>query len=209
MREKETRNQMSYDRIKVELQRGDYMPGERLLGDELARKYGTSSTPVRMGFSRLQGERMVEAFADDGFHAPLVTETSMRDIFQVNLHQLRLCVSLVKSEGNHNGDLDLDQLKTLDVVSATEKVFQSIASATGNAELIAIIANLNDRLHLIRLLKDNLLPSRDVEILRLAERWIARDFTTVNALLRDYHRRRLDRLRDIVLRVHRPRDHVA
>jgi DNA-binding GntR family transcriptional regulator len=54
-----TLSKQVYARIKERFLRGEYLPGNRLYEDELAKEYGISQTPVREAMHRFQAEGLV------------------------------------------------------------------------------------------------------------------------------------------------------
>lgn len=69
-------------------------------------------------------------------------------------------------------------------------LFEEIARQSGNAQLEAAIANLNDRLAAVRLAEDRVLEKLDDELAELRSAFAKRDLPTLKRAISAYHRRR-------------------
>src|SRR5690349_24957565 len=81
-----------YAAIKQRLRDGAYRPGTRLEPAALSDELNASVTPVRDALHRLTGERLVEAPRHEGFRAPMMTETLLRQLYAWHLDLLLLAV---------------------------------------------------------------------------------------------------------------------
>ena len=62
---------------------GDMMPGERLVVAELARRYGTSSMPIRQALHRLVAERALDERPNRGVEVPKLDVAGLMDLRRV------------------------------------------------------------------------------------------------------------------------------
>src|SRR5690242_2313518 len=81
-----------YAALKQRLRKGVYRPGTRLEPAALSDELNASVTPVRDALHRLTGERLVEAPRHEGFRAPMMTETLLRQLYAWHLDLLLLAV---------------------------------------------------------------------------------------------------------------------
>ncbi len=190
---------LAYEGIKAEVLSGAFRPGERLESRLFETRFNTSSTTVRMALSRLAGERLIDSNALDGFHAPLITEAWLYDLFVANRELLCSCVSLARAPPASPDTI----LKDEDIVAGTEELFADIANATGNLELAALISSLNDRLRYIQRVESPVLPNRRMELQALWGDWQRGAAASLLERLHLYHQARIDHLRDIVAAVTR------
>ena len=79
-----------YQSIRKAILRGDYLPGERLMEERLARNLGTSRTPVREALRKLEVEKIVSHNPHKGV---VVSEISMDEI--ENLYEIRTLVETI------------------------------------------------------------------------------------------------------------------
>jgi len=79
-----------YQSIRKAILRGDYLPGERLMEEQLARELGTSRTPVREALRKLEVDKMVSHSPNKGV---VVTETNMDEI--EDLYEIRTLVETI------------------------------------------------------------------------------------------------------------------
>lgn len=153
----------TYDAIKDRLKAGFWPPGFRLESGRLAAELGVSITPVRDSLNRLAGERMVAFTAGIGFLVPRFDETEIRDM--IGLNHLLTSEALNASQGTEPAIAEA--IDDLDHAERTARLFLSIAVMSCNAELVAAIRSLNDRLHVLRLLEVRFLPPAREELVGL------------------------------------------
>lgn len=150
----------TYDAIKDRLKAGFWPPGFRLESARLAAELGVSITPVRDSLNRLAGERMAEFTAGVGFLVPRLGETDIRDM--IGLNHLLISEALNASQDSEPAIAEI--YHDLDHAERTARLFLSIAGMSCNAELVAAIRSLNDRLHVLRLLEIRFLPPAREEL---------------------------------------------
>jgi DNA-binding GntR family transcriptional regulator len=134
----------TYQAIKRRLMRGEWAGGTRLESARIAEELGVSLTPVRDSLSRLAGEKMVDFAPGEGFHVHRLTATELRDMLELNLILLLAAIATGRSRQG-------DALPAPD--EGTHRIaalFHDVGRRSGNAELAAAVAALNDRLHVAR-----------------------------------------------------------
>lgn len=141
----------TYNAIKLRLVVGQWPPGVRLEAVRLAADLGVSITPVRDSLNHLTGERLVELMPGEGFRVPTLNEAALRDL--LNLNQLLLIGAIDQSDAPVMGSADVKP----DLASATASLFLAMATVSGNAEIVAMVRALNDRLHPFRQSDDRFL----------------------------------------------------
>ena len=195
MPDKETRIRRCYDGIKAEILSGRFRPGERLESHQFEARYNVSSTTVRMALSELAGYRLVEALNLDGFHMPPITEGWLYDMYISHRGLMRTCLEIAVEKPPQP---ERTALASDDVVLGTDKLFNDIAAATENFELVALVSNANDRLRPVGLFKAPVIQARSLELAELAACWEANDIPALTMRLDLYYKVRIDHLRDIV-----------
>jgi len=176
----------TYEAIKRRLMRGEWAGGARLDSTRIAEALGVSVTPVRDSLYRLAGERMVDFTHGEGFHVHRLTETELRDMLELNLV---LLLAAIATGRGHAGEKIAG---TTDDADAAAALFLEVGRRSGNAELAASIAALNDRLHAARRLDAAILGEVSIELAGLG-----------SALADDQHP--LGAARSAVLRYHERR----
>ena len=83
-----------YRVVKQQVLDGVFRPGERIEAAQLADLHNASITPVRAALHRLVGEQLVDARPSEGFHAPQVSEPSLRDLYDWNGQVLQIALQL-------------------------------------------------------------------------------------------------------------------
>lgn len=141
----------TYEAIKRRLMRGEWAGGARLDSTRIAETLGVSVTPVRDSLYRLAGERMVDFTHGEGFHVHRLTETELRDMLELNLILLLAAIATARGQGEETNPEFADDADPAAVL------FAAVALRSGNAEISAAIAALNDRLHAARRLDADIL----------------------------------------------------
>jgi len=80
-----TLSKQIYGRIKERFLRGEYLPGSRLLEDELAREYGISLTPVREAMHRFQAEGLVVRKEHSALYVRTFTLEEARNVYEMRM----------------------------------------------------------------------------------------------------------------------------
>ena len=196
-----------YQAVKAELLAAGFAPGERIEAVQLAERHMASITPVRAALHRLVGEGLVDARAGEGFHATLVTEASLRDLYVWNAHIIQLACQLPVQGAQHRQAAALpvaaDQSPLQDIPAATALAFAGVGARSGNEHCAAAIGQLNDRLHLARLLEGELLDDVAAELDRLANHLNHGQPGEIRHAITTYHRRRVRISAELVGLMHR------
>jgi hypothetical protein len=198
-----------YTAVKAQLLSGAFLPGERIDAAQLAVRHGASITPVRAALHHLAGERLVEARAGEGFHAPRVTEAGLRDLYAWNGHVLQLAWRLDPQTGGLVGRRGLavdGDLESLDLVAGTERLFAAVGGRSGNAPCAEAIDGLNDRLHLARGLEGRLFTDAADELTKLTDVLASGQSSDIRQAITHYHRRRMRAAPELVRLMHQRRD---
>jgi DNA-binding transcriptional MocR family regulator len=174
-----------YDDLKRTLLAGTIGPGERLEPAHLASDLSSSTTPVRDALHRLVGERLVEMRPSIGFHLPIITESSLRDLYawheDLATLALRRRVTLARSGlGEASASVDPTEARS---------IFEAIAQQSDSSELLAQTGAIGDRLAIARVVEREVFDRHDDE---LAQLWAAvkTSGADARALVVAYHRRR-------------------
>ena len=81
--------------MRLDILRGDFLPGSRIRGSEARIRYGVSPTPFREALQRLASDGLVEIDAQSGARVARVSREDLADIF--SLRQLLECEALRRS----------------------------------------------------------------------------------------------------------------
>lgn len=174
----------TYEAIKRRLMAGGWAPGSRLESAKIADQLGVSVTPVRDCLYRLAGERMVDFAHGEGFHAHRLTETEYRDMLE--LHLILLLAALATTP---RGSMVPDPPAS-DYPDRIARLFLGLAARSANAELVANIAALGERLHMVRRLDEQIVGETGAEFRALAATLASGAAHEMRNLLLRYHDRR-------------------
>lgn len=142
--------------------KGEFAPGERLAEIPIAQKLGTSRTPVRLAFSSLEQEGLVEPSQTGGYLIKRFTPQEIADAIAVRGHLEGMAARLVAEHGPTRQLLQLlkDCLKDGDrilnkhilnydvsagYIEMNDRFHKLIINGAGNAALVRAI-DLNNRL---------------------------------------------------------------
>lgn len=153
-------SQRAYAELRERLLRAAFLPGEKLNEVALAAELALSRTPLREALNRLNAEGLL-VHHDRGFAAPSLDPERVFDLFEARLEiecaTIRLAceradpaaldelAAFLEESGAESPEASVDRLIELDI-----GFHDRIARLSGNAVLRQMLANLNDRLHLIR-----------------------------------------------------------
>jgi DNA-binding FadR family transcriptional regulator len=175
----------TYEAIKRRLTTGEWASGTRIEAAPLADDLGVSVTPVRDSLFRLNGERMVDFAAGEGFHVHRLTETEFRDLLE--LHLILLLAALATAPNGPAASVATDQ----PYPDRIADLFLAIAARSSNGEIVACIAAIGDRLQLSRHFDATILADVEAEY-RMIEAAVAdaEPQAKMRNLLLRYHERR-------------------
>jgi DNA-binding GntR family transcriptional regulator len=172
----------AYRKLKCMLMEGVWPPGERLdplrLGDEL----GISMTPVRDCLNRLAGEQLVEIKAGRGYRVPRASEKILRDMLAIN--GVLLEIALVQQ----GAGLPPNRFEPIDqhYADRVARLFDFIASRSGNVVLAETVRSLGERMHVFRIQDSRLFAGALQELDRL-EQLTADANSELGSSLQRYH----------------------
>jgi DNA-binding GntR family transcriptional regulator len=141
---------LAYERIRAMVIEGEIPPGARLGQVELAEQLGISRTPVREALRRLTGEGLAEFVPNRGFRAAspglddVVRRLEVRSLIEPGIARLA-------AARRSHGDLIRLQESIERETAATSRVAAHdasrdfhllLAGATGNPELVSVLASL-------------------------------------------------------------------
>ncbi|MCD6420027.1 MAG: GntR family transcriptional regulator [Synergistetes bacterium] len=151
------------ERLKELVIGGTYLPGKKLVIEEIAREFGVSITPVREALHHLAAQGFVELQPHRGF---VVKELGKKEI--EDLMELRLCLEKLGArlfiQRNDKGCMEelegcvrgmrrlVESGSVDDMVVANSKFHRIIIEGSGNKELSNVISLLGEKLHRVRIL---------------------------------------------------------
>lgn len=194
-----------YRSLKERLLSGAFAPGEPLEPAHLGEDLASSITPVRDALHRLVGERLVEAPQNNGFRAPLLLESDLRDLYSWNGALLALALS---ARGRH-AEAAPHASTAEDGPGGTgnaAELFHRIAQRSGSREHVAAVAGLNDRLSTFRLAETRVLDGAEEDLLEIAAAFSDGEAVLLRRLLSRYHQRRIRAVPDLLDHLRTNRD---
>ncbi|MDC7675170.1 GntR family transcriptional regulator [Asticcacaulis machinosus] len=193
-----------YGIIKQAILEGLFWPGQRIDNERLKSLVGTSHIPIREALRRLSAEGLVEAHRREGFTVPYVTEPIIRGHYE----WLHMALLSSARKGTPPGadilaEIDFPEMQAMSIADATARFFLAVAIAGGNDGMEATVRRANDGLHLIRILKEDLLTDRRSELDQLIALWRFGPLIEFETALDAYFTRRYAILPEMVRLLHR------
>ena len=179
-----------YAAIKQRLREGMYRPGGRLEPSVLSLELNASVTPVRDALHRLTGERLVEAPRHEGFRVPVLTETLLRQLYAWHLDLLLLAVMRQRAAAVAEPSLAPDLQSGTPAYERLNAMFRVLAQSGANAEHVAALDTLRDRLEPIQRLEERFLDALETETAEIVRTIRSQDRRALRGALLRYHRRR-------------------
>jgi len=154
-----------YAGLREQLLRGDLPVGRRLVEQQLAADFKTSRTPVREALRRLEGDGHIVRGPRGGLSPSAPSVKSMRELYEVRVALEELVARRASTSG------DRERLEAIerewcalrsgrhgarevprgpDFVHADEAFHLALAAASGNDVAEALLADLNDRIRILR-----------------------------------------------------------
>lgn len=157
----QTKSQIVYDLLRYAILKGKYTPGQKLLIEDIKKKFGVSPIPIREAFKRLEVEGLIKITPHVGAR---VFETSYKDIesdFQILSVLVGLATGLAhqklqKSDYKELEDLVSEMGRNLqngNLSSFEEldrKFHDHIYASCNNNHLIEIISRILERVYRYR-----------------------------------------------------------
>jgi DNA-binding GntR family transcriptional regulator len=135
---------------------GRFEPGQRLIEAELCKAFGCSRSPLREAIRMLAAEGLVTLSPRRGARVAILSENTVRDLFEVRLVLESLAVRLAVERASEEQLQELEALKadmraaveggdTLAFFRLNTEFHQAIARIGGNAYLSSLQENAADR----------------------------------------------------------------
>jgi DNA-binding GntR family transcriptional regulator len=187
-----------YARVKTMAVTFHFRPGERINEVELARRLGTSRTPLREALNRLASEGYLTAVANRGFHARTLAPEPLFDLYEfralVESGAIRLACERASDAAiaelaafAEQGVAELgDDTHALRQLRFDEEFHERVAALAGNGEIRRSVRAINERIRFVRWVglrkgSQSRLPEGHAAILRGLQR---RDVEDAVALMR-------------------------
>jgi DNA-binding GntR family transcriptional regulator len=134
-------------------------PGERLIEEDLSRRYGVSRTPVREALRVLQQEGLVVEDGRGRRSVPHFDIVAFEDIYRVRAGLERLAVAQAVERGARESieslaktwDITRNGQEVSEYYRSDERFHSGIARLSGNEFLIDALGRVDDRIRIIRL----------------------------------------------------------
>jgi DNA-binding GntR family transcriptional regulator len=179
-----------YAAIRQRLREGAYKPGDRLEPAVLSDELNASVTPVRDALHRLTGERLVDAPRHEGFRAPMLTETALRQLYGWHLDLLLLALMKRRRTPIADSIPVQDEQSDPPLHERHNALFLALARSTGNPEHVAALRMLAERIEPLRRLEEAFLDETQAETDEIVGAIRAQDRKALRRSLVRYHRRR-------------------
>jgi DNA-binding GntR family transcriptional regulator len=141
---------LAYERIRSMVVEGEIPPGARLGQVELAEQLGISRTPVREALRRLTGEGLAEFVPNRGFRAAspglhdVLHRLEVRSLLEPGIARLaaarRTSDDLARMEAAIEREAGAES--RIEAHDASRDFHLALAGATGNPELVSVLASL-------------------------------------------------------------------
>lgn len=194
-----TTQERIYAAIKRDLLDGVFGTVERIDIRALSDRHRSSATPVREVLCRLVGERLVENRPEGGFRMAMPDWRMLVDMYSCHNHFLAAALSLSDPVKLRQilGAYRATTIKrdSRDVARVTANLFNSLAWTSGNSELMAVVQNLNERLHPIRIRECDVFSRPSQDLHAITRNGLAELRGTVSRRISRYHRLRIDKAR--------------
>ncbi|NYT84590.1 GntR family transcriptional regulator [Pollutimonas harenae] len=149
----------AYNYIREKILDRVYLPGERLIGSEIAEALGSSRTPVREAFAQLEQNGLVEK-TGWGFTVRSMTLKDIEDLFDVReILELKAArkalayaddawVASLQTIVAKSGKLVRDG-RPVESIRMARSVYTSIAERANNRVLSTMLAGISDQIQLV------------------------------------------------------------
>jgi GntR family transcriptional regulator, carbon starvation induced regulator len=172
-----------YDRLKTDILRGLYPPGEKLLMSDLKERYELGVGPMREVLAKLVAEHLVVAVNQKGYRVAPMSAAEMSDVYEARARLEALIVEMAVERGDDDWEARIvasahtlakvAELNTpqemIELWDARHKAFHdAIASGCGSKSLLQARAFLMDQAERYRQLwlKQTVLSEQALQIKR-------------------------------------------
>ncbi|MEA2143349.1 MAG: hypothetical protein QOI64_1779 [Solirubrobacteraceae bacterium] len=196
-----------YSELRERLLRGDLPVGRRLVEQQLAADFETSRTPVREALRRLEGDGHIVRDPGGGLSPSAPSVRSMRELYEVRVAIEELVARRASTSGDRvrltaieqdwqalhagwHGTRDVP--RGPDFVHVDEGFHLALAGASGNDVAEVLLADLNDRIRILRVhdfTSDDRIASTITEHLEIIGCVLARDADAAAAFMRAHVQR--------------------
>jgi hypothetical protein len=175
----------TYDAIRRRLVAGAWQPGFRLEAARLAGLLGVSITPVRDSLNRLTGERLVDAWPNEGFRVPRLEGRELRELIGWH-HEL---VRLARRTGS------LPQISVIQrghdgIAERTSLLFTALAGDATEIEARWAMGNTAARLGPYRKHEATILSDVEEELGGIEAAVLEGNDEALGSAIKEYHLRR-------------------
>ncbi len=201
-------NNQVYNSIKALVVSQGLAPGTRIRLEPLADQLYVSNTPVREALIQLAAERLISDVPNAGFFTKKVSESEMQDLCTLSQFMLDWALSVIRSGGQVPGMLkppgvfDISEATPTFSPQATvemmDELFTHIARQSGNADVIHIVRNINERTHYLRLKEAELIDDIEEHLRLLCRIYFRQDMKKLRQALTRFHEKRRAMLPDVV-----------
>lgn len=206
----ETRVEDIYAQLKTRVIGFGIRPAERLNEVALARDLNVSRTPLREALNRLLAERLVDFRPGVGFFCRALEPQAIYDLYELRRIIETSAVMLACHRADDAGleklrretldsGLDITGLTVAEATERDEAFHLGIAQLSGNAEIVAQLQTINDRIRFIRWVN---MAARVVDSKKqhraILDALCERDADTAGDILSDHISRRMDQVTEAV-----------
>ncbi|GAB4360614.1 MAG: GntR family transcriptional regulator [Gammaproteobacteria bacterium] len=149
--------------LKDRILRWEYLPGHRFTEMELCKEFNVSRGPVREALRVLATEGVLESIPRRGFRVPIHDVSEIQDLYEVRIALELYVVEMVTKKNLPSHILEdlarpwrgaaLGSSKTEDELARMDRGFhESLCQYTDNQVLLSYLSEINDRLHLYRII---------------------------------------------------------
>ncbi|MFC3282053.1 DNA-binding transcriptional regulator CsiR [Litchfieldella rifensis] len=198
----------AYTRLKRDIIRGTFLPGEKLLMSHLKTRYKLGAAPLREALSQLVGERLVVAISQRGFRVAPMSREELEDLYDARSQLEGLLLRLAIERGDDEWEAEIlahahtlskvvevsGPDEVLDIWDARHKAFhQAIMAGCGSVHLLRVREHLFDQAERYRHLwlrktvfSEQALATKRQEHADLVEAILARDSDRACALMHEH-----------------------
>lgn len=144
--------ELAVHRLRGEILSGRLRPGERLVEEQLTRRFGTSRAPLREALRLLGQQGLVEHLPRRGVRVVELSSRDMSELFSLRDVLEQFAARQTLAEGRPPEDLARlhDALLRMEEASTCGGVEQAVAQAVAHREFHVALVSLADHHHLMR-----------------------------------------------------------